>query len=185
MEFDEVQERHGGIVQRTLNGFYEQFGIDKSEHEAYRTNALSELWENTRTVEEVNASFVLNSVRWSCFRTFRESHIIGDGGEGTPEMELFCEESEFSKEMYCNNRLSGLHVIDGDVFPDLPELADLDKDDLAVIQEFCDPQVTDRSRRTILRRRVDLILLKLGIDSSDIHEYTSRNRERRGTSGNP
>lgn len=173
MEFEEVQLKHAGAVTRTLNDFYRQFEIHKSEIEKFRTNALSELWENTRGLEEVNASYVITSVRWSCMRTFRESHLLGDGGEDCPEIEVFNEDFGFSSEMLCNNRLTGLHTINGKDFPDL------DHDDLAVIDEYLATPVTDRSRRQTLRRRVDLILLKLGIDSSEIHEYTSRNRRSR------
>jgi hypothetical protein len=183
IEFEALLKKHAGIIQNTLTAFFEKFDVHPSEHDNYRTTAISDIWlygVGDKSVDEVNSSFVRKSVRWSCIRTrYREAPVLGDGSEEGPEIEQFCEEMGFSEENGCNNRLDGFYVIDGVSFPNMEELADLDQNDLAVINEFLGTPVEDRSRRQTLRRRVDLILLKLGIDSSEIHEYTSRIRRPR------
>lgn len=176
MNFEEILEKHAGIIKRTLVAIMIQFEIRPCDQELYKTNALSELWINAREAEDVNASFIMNSIRWSCFRTFKEAHMLGNGKDGTPEIELFSEEMDFSEKFCRNYNDGGLTSIGGVPFPELPELVDLDRIDLAVIEEFLNTPVEYRSRRQILRRRVDLILLEVGIDSSEIHEYTSRKR---------
>ena len=177
-EYESLLKEHAGIIQNTLTWFFDRFNVHRSEHEYYRASAVSDIWLYGASRVDINtSSFIRQAVVWSCMRScFRDTPMLGDGTEDSPEIELFIEDSEFSGKNGCNNRLACFYSIDGAVFPALPELLDLDDDDLAAIREFCASRVEDRSRRTVLRRRVDIVLNKIGIDSTEIHEYTSRDR---------
>lgn len=175
MKFEEVNEKHVGMIRKTLDRYFEKYDVADCDRDTYESNAIADLWIKTKDVEEVNSSFVRKAINWSCINTFHALNLGGNNPEG-PQTSLFSEDSEFSEEFDWNYCQTPVYCYNGEAFPFLPELADLDKDDHAVIQEFLNTPVEDRSRRTVLRRRVDLILLKLGIDSSEIHEYTSRQR---------
>lgn len=175
MKFEEVTKKHIGIIRKTLDRSFEKYDVADCDRDIYESNAMADVWAKTKDVEEVNSSFVRKATNWSCINTFHALKLGGDNPEG-PQTSLFSEDSEFSEEFDCNYCETPVYCYNGEIFPFLPELAELDKNDHAVIQEFLNTPVASRSRRTVLRRRVDLILLGLGIDSSEIHEYTSRQR---------
>lgn len=174
MKLQAILTKHEGMIKRTLDDYIARYEIDECDEEIYRLNITSDIWLKSAGVTEINSSWVKTVVYQSCVNTYRELNLNGRRNEG--EMTVLYDDAGFSEEFCYTYCVDGVYCINGNAFPNLSELADLDIIDLAVIQDFLDTPVEHRSRRRILRRRVDLILLKLGIDSSEIYEYTSRKR---------
>lgn len=164
--------------------------VAKCDRPEYTNNAFGDVFFKTRgkTLTDLDSSYVRSITHSSAVDTFYSLHILlktkGKGREEVAETTLFSENSRIvqnPEEFYgqtgvYKDRGGCSYFSENPIFAPFPGFEDLDQADLAVIAEFCDPQVTDRSRRAVLRRLVDLILAKLGIDSTNVHEYTSRTR---------
>lgn len=184
MKMDEFIEKHKLMIHRTLSALFQKFYVRKCDQGEFINNAFGDLVIKCsgKKLSELDSSYVRSITYSSAVNTYYELHLVMVSKREPAETWLFSENPQILQNPQDFYGQTGVYKDRGGcscfsenpIFGPFPGAEDLSQADLAVLDEFCEPQVEKKTRRPTLRRQVGRILEKLGIDSDVTHEYTSR-----------
>jgi hypothetical protein len=189
MNGEEVFQNYSKAIESRFRSYCRFHEIGKAEIEHLHCDMVAEIYFAAPSMkapksEKRAGNYVSQIVYYILVDLWRERLTVtfGKGKE-----QSISSISEFSEELLANkldfgeyrDRGGCSHFTEDDSHSPFPGFEDLNEYDQAIIEEFCS-QAVDNSRRLMLRRLVNSILIGQGIDSEKIHEYTAR-RNRKPT----
>jgi hypothetical protein len=179
-------KKHKATIRYCLKNHANRYDVNPmgASFEDYEADIMGDifLWADGRDdLDGFSWRYVYSMVHTSFIKSWRARSTITFAPGEEAEISSI---SEFSEDCLANNLDSQIYYDRGGctrfsvnpVYGPFPGFEDLESNDQSALVEFCNPRADNNTRRGPSRRLVDLILRKIGIESGDVHDYTTRRR---------